>query len=145
MANRVGIRETRRIACDVMLTEEDVRTGRKRADGIGKGSHHIDIHESGLGQLRIPVENGGSYDIPWGCLLPQGLSNVMIAGRCISADRPAHGSVRVMGPCMAMGQATGTAAAQMVAGASLGDVREIEVDALRAQLRADGAILDGTH
>ena len=144
VANRVGIRETRRVACDVVLTEEDVHRGRKRADGIGKGSHHIDIHESGLGQVRIPVDNGGSYDIPWGCLLPQGLSNVMIAGRCVSADRPAHGSVRVMGPCMAMGQAVGTAGADMAA-RNLANVREIAVEGLRARLLADGAILSGTH
>jgi FAD-dependent oxidoreductase family protein len=144
VANRVGIRETRRIACEVVLTEQDVHQGRKRTDGIGKGSHHIDIHESGLGQVRIPVENGGSYDIPWGCLLPMGLRNVMIAGRCISADRPAHGSVRVMGPCMAMGQATGTAAAQMTAD-GLADVRDVPISELRARLEKDGAILTGTH
>ena len=144
VANRVGIRETRRIACDVVMTEDDVHRGRKRDDGIGKGSHHIDIHESGLGQVRIPVDNGGSYDIPWGCLLPENLSNVMISGRCVSADRPAHGSVRVMGPCMAMGQATGTAAALM-SRRGLDDVRGLDVQVLREQLRTDGAILDGTH
>ncbi len=144
VASRVGIRETRRIAGDVVLNEEDVHHGRKRADGIGKGSHHIDIHETGLGQVRIPVDDGGSYDIPWGCLLPRGLSNVIVAGRCLSADRPAHGSARVMGPCMAMGQAAGTAAA-LVAGDRLPGVRALPVETLRARLRAGGAILDGTR
>jgi hypothetical protein len=144
VASRVGIRETRRIHCDAVLSEDEVRTGLKREDGIGKGSHHIDIHESGLGQVRIPVDNGGSYDIPWGSLLPRGLANVMVAGRCFSADRPAHGSARVMGPCMAMGQATGTAAAMMAA-QGMGDVRAVDVQALRARLRADGAILSGTY
>ncbi|MGE0804954.1 MAG: FAD-dependent oxidoreductase [Burkholderiaceae bacterium] len=144
VANRVGVRETRRIACDGVLTERDVRHGRKRDDGIGKGSHHIDIHQSGLGQIRIPVEDGGSYDIPWSCLLPTGLRNVLIAGRCVSADRPAHGSVRVMGPCLAMGQASGTAAAWMSA-RRIGDTRGVDVAQLREQLRRDGAILDGTR
>lgn len=144
VASRVGIRETRRIHCDKVLTEEDVHRARKFEDGIGKGSHHIDIHESGLGQVRIPVDNGGSYDIPWGCLLPRGLSNVMVAGRCFSADRPAHGSARVMGPCMAMGQATGTAAALMVRGGQ-DEVRALDVQELRSKLRSDGAILSGTH
>jgi hypothetical protein len=144
VASRVGIRETRRIHCDAVLSEDEVRTGLKREDGIGKGSHHIDIHESGLGQVRIPVDNGGSYDIPWGSLLPRGLANVIVAGRCFSADRPAHGSARVMGPCMAMGQATGTAAAMMAA-QGMGDVRAVDVQALRARLRADGAILSGTY
>ena len=73
-----------------------------------------------------------------------GLVIVRGAGRCFSADRPAHGSARVMGPCMAMGQATGTAAAMMVA-RGLGEVRALEVQALRAKLAADGAILTGTH
>lgn len=144
VASRVGIRETRRIHCDKVLTEEDVHRARKFEDGIGKGSHHIDIHESGLGQVRIPVDNGGSYDIPWGCLLPRGLSNVMVAGRCFSADRPAHGSARVMGPCMAMGQATGTAAALIVRGGQ-DEVRALDVQELRSKLRSDGAILSGTH
>ncbi|HLU03716.1 MAG TPA: FAD-dependent oxidoreductase, partial [Advenella sp.] len=72
LAQRIGIRETRRIACDEVLTQDDVLSARKRKDAIGKGSHHVDIHEAGIGQLRIPVEGGGSYDIPFGCLLPKG-------------------------------------------------------------------------
>lgn len=146
LAPRIGIRETRRIQGDDTLTEQDVLRARKRDDGIGKGSHHVDIHQDGAGQVRIPVDDGGSYDIPWGSLLPQGLANVAIAGRCVSADRPAHGSVRVMGPCMAMGHATGLAAALLLkSGSATTDFRELPVADLRARLRADGAILDGTH
>ena len=145
LAPRIGIRETRRIRSDQVLTETDVLRARKRDDGIGKGSHHVDIHQDGIGQVRIPVDDGGSYDIPWGCLLPRGLSNVAVAGRCVSADRPAHGSVRVMGPCMAMGHATGLAAAMLHAEGATADFRALPVARLRERLRAAGAILDGTH
>ena len=61
-------------------------------------------------QVRIPVKDGLSYDIPFRCLLPPGLKNVIAAGRCISSDRGANGSLRVMGTCIATGQAAGMAA-----------------------------------
>lgn len=144
VATRVGVRETRRIEGVELLTQQDVLNARKREDGIGKGSHHVDIHQSGTGQIRIPVEGGGSYDIPWGCLLPNGLHNVAAAGRIISADREAHGSARVMGPCLAMGHAAGSAAA-MLWEIGADDFTRIDVRALRERLRAEGAILDGTH
>ncbi|MDX3904274.1 MAG: FAD-dependent oxidoreductase [Pigmentiphaga sp.] len=144
MAPRIGVRETRRLHGDATLLREDVLRARKRDDGIGKGSHHVDIHQDGTGQIRIPVDDGGSYDIPWGCLLPAGLDNVALAGRCVSADRAAHGSVRVMGPCMAMGEAAGTAAAMLVARGGRA-FRSLPVQDLRASLREAGAILDGTH
>lgn len=142
VAPRPGIRETRRIVGDDRLADEDVITGRKRSDGIGKGSHHVDIHGAGTDQLRIPVANGGSYDISWGTLLPQ-LSNVLAAGRCLSSERGANGSARVMGSCAATGQAAGLAGA-LVAQRGLTDVRELDVVELRDQLRGTGAVLDGT-
>lgn len=146
IASRVGIRETRRIDGACSLTEEDVLRARKRDDGIGKGSHHVDIHQSGTGQIRIPVDDGGSYDVPWGCLLPRGLDNVVAAGRILSADRGAHGSARVMGPCLAMGQAAGTAAALARAtGGGAPAFTRVDVQALRRALRDDGAVLDGTR
>lgn len=146
IASRVGVRETRRIDGEKSLTQQDVLQARKRDDGIGKGSHHVDIHQSGTGQIRIPVEGGGSYDIPWGCLLPKGVVNVAVAGRIISADREAHGSVRVMGPCLAMGQAVGTASAMLLqSGTARPTYASLDVQALRTRLRADGAVLDGTH
>lgn len=143
VAPRLGIRETRRIRGEYSLSREEVLEARKNADGIAKGCHHVDIHQDGTGQIRIPVAHGGSYDIPWGCLVPQKLANVLVAGRCVSADRDAHGSLRVMGPCLAMGQAIGTAAAFYVED-NLNDSRQIGVSALRERLRTGGAVLDGT-
>ncbi|OUS03994.1 hypothetical protein A9Q96_16945 [Rhodobacterales bacterium 52_120_T64] len=144
IAPRVGIRETRRIVGEYELTEEDVFTGRKSPDGIAKGCHHIDIHQGGRGQVRIPIANGGSFDIPFGCLLPKKLRNVLVAGRCLSADRAAHGASRLMGNCLAMGQAAGTATALFVQN-DLNDMRDLEVIDLRSILKSQGAILDGTH
>lgn len=144
VAPRVGIRETRRIMGDYKLTEKDVMDGRKFDDGITKGCHHIDIHQEGTKQVRIAVANGGSYDIPYGCLIPLTLENVLIAGRCMSADRPAHGSARLMGSCIGMGQAAGTAAAMMLR-EGLDSTRAVDPAKLRTRLKEHGAIVDGTH
>ncbi|QDZ12748.1 FAD-dependent oxidoreductase [Devosia ginsengisoli] len=144
IAPRVGIRETRRIIGDEVLTAEDVLTARKRDDGVAKGCHHIDIHGSGRDQLRQPIPNGGSYDIPFGALVAKGLENVMMAGRCFSASREAHGSARVMGTCMAMGQAVGTAAA-LTSSTQAGSLRDLPIGDLRARLKEQGAVLDGTY
>jgi hypothetical protein len=96
--------------------------------------------------VRIPVRDGGSYDVLWGCLLPKGVVNVAAAGRILSSDREAHGSARVMGPCLAMGQAVGTAAAMLLqSGTAERGFRAVDVGALRSRLTADGAILEGTH
>jgi hypothetical protein len=89
------------------------------------------------------IKDGGSYDIPYGCLLPRNTSNLLVAGRCLSATREAHGSARVMGTCMGMGQAAGTAAA--IAAAEGASLRQLSVAALRERLATQGAILDGTH
>ena len=94
IASRLGVRETRRIQGIETLTQNDVMQARKRDDGVGKGSHHVDIHQAGTGQVRIPVKDGGSYDIPWGCLVARDVHNVAAAGRILSSDRGANGSAR---------------------------------------------------
>ena len=145
IAPRIGIRETRRIVGEYRLIEADVMSGRRFDDVIGKGCHHIDIHGRGTEQVRIAVADGGSYDIPFRCLIPTKLSNVLVAGRCLSSDRAAHGTARNMGNCLAMGEAAGTAAAirteqnRDVAFAALPVVR------VQARLKQNGAILDGVR
>lgn len=143
-APRIGIRETRRIMGEYVLTGEDCIEGRKSESGIAKGCHHIDIHGEGTSQTRIPVRNGGSYDIPFGCLVPQRLRNVLTAGRCMSGTREGNGTARVMGTVMAMGQAAGTAAAMCITH-GLQNVRDIRLDMLRQTLKQQGAVIDGTH
>lgn len=146
VASRIGIRETRRVVGDYVLSTEDVLEGRKSDLGVAKGCHHVDIHGDGTIQVRIPVADGGSYDIPFGCLVPQKLENVLVAGRCLSATREAQGSARVMGGCMGMGQAVGTAAALSVsANWSAGDIRNLPVERLRSVIREQGGVVEGTH
>jgi hypothetical protein len=145
LSHRIGIRETRRVVGEYVLTGEDVLSARKRDDGIGKGSHHVDIHQDGTKQVRIPVADGGSYDMPYDMLVAKGIRNLYVAGRCMSADREGHGSARVMGPCMAQGEASGLGAALSIRTNRPGDLRSVDVGMLRSELKGQGAILDGTH
>ena len=145
MSPRIGIRETRRVVGDYVLSADDVLQARKRDDGVAKGCHHVDIHQDGMGQIRIPVAEGGSYDIPLGSLLPKGLENVVVAGRCLSASREAQGSARVMGSCMAMGHAAGSLTAMSASQSNHSRLRDIPVGRLRQALRDQGAVLDGTR
>jgi hypothetical protein len=124
------------------LTKDDVLNAKKRDDGVAKGGHEYDIHGKGKEHTRLQLKDGGSYDIPYGCLIPRGISNLLIAGRIISSTREAHSSARVMGTCMAMGQAVGTAASICAAGNLL--PRDVDIDNLRSILMEQGAILNGT-
>lgn len=144
LAPRIGIRETRRVIGEDTLTADQVVSGSKSENGIAKGGHHVDIHGAGKHQLRTPVKGGDSYDITYGCLVPQRLRNTLVAGRCLSSTREANGSVRVMGQCMATGEAAGIAAAIAVE-QGLKDTRSVPVHALRARLQIEGAVLDGTN
>ena len=112
----MGTRETRRIVGRECLTIDDVRTCRKSQRGIAKGSFYVDVHgpkgasQASYGDEQLP--KGDHYDIPYGCLVPQKIENLLVAGRCISIDHFALGSMRVMYQCMATGEAAGLAAAQ---------------------------------
>ena len=145
LAPRIGIRETRRIVGEHILSDEEVAEGRKSPDGIAKGAHEIDVHLSGTGHYRTPIRDGGSYDIPYRTLIPKNVANMFAIGRCLSSTRVAHSSARVMGTCLALGQAAGTAAAMGIKANDWdGDVRSIKVEQLRDVLRDQGAVLDGT-
>lgn len=144
-APRIGIRETRRVIGEEILKTDDVMAGRKRDDGVAKGAHHVDVHGSGTHQTRVAVAAGGSYDIPYGCLVPAGLGNVLMAGRCFSAEREAHGSARVMGTCIAMGDATGIAATMAASSNLPPDVRAVDVAGLRERLARQGDVVAGTR
>lgn len=139
IAPRLGIRESRRIIGEYYLTGDEVANGVSHKDGVCKGGHEIDIHGSKENHYRKTIKDGGSYDIPFGCLIPKGMKNVLMAGRCLSADRIAHSSARVMGTCMAMGQAAGTAASMCIRHKT--DPRNLDVSLLRATLIEQGAIL----
>ncbi|MDW7657736.1 MAG: FAD-dependent oxidoreductase, partial [Bacillota bacterium] len=79
------------------------------------------------------------YDIPYGCLVPQKIDNLLVSGRCISATHIAMASVRVIGTCFALGEAAGTAAALALADSV--DPRHLDVARLRKQLQKNGALV----
>ena len=83
-------------------------------------------------------KKGDSHGIPYRCLTPRDLKNVLTAGRCISTDEEAFGSLRVMPPCLVTGEAAGTAAA-LAASSSSHNVHSVDVADLRTILRSNGA------
>ena len=136
---QVGVRETRHIEGDYVLTEQDILKSRAFADGICCGAFAIDIHPP-EGKAQIFTGSGRSvYEIPYRALLPKGLGNLIVAGRSISATHAAFGSVRVMATCMACGQGAGTAAALLCE--SGGNSRGVDIAELRRRLVRDGQYL----
>jgi len=128
--HKIGVRESGRIEGEYTLTQEDVLAARRFDDAVACGCHHVDIHGRGTDQVRIPIPGGGSYHIPYRSMLPKGLRNVIAAGRCISSDRGANGTVRVMGTCLDTGQAAGRACAALLQN-KYRDFRQVESRALR--------------
>jgi glycine/D-amino acid oxidase-like deaminating enzyme len=140
LATSIGVREARRIHGDYRLTADDVLGARRFPDAIARCGAPIEDHSGGTDTVWRYIPDHGVYDIPVRCLLPTGLGNVVVAGRCLSASHEAHASARSNAQCMAMGQAAGTLAALGAAGGTT--PREVDVARLRRRLREDGAILD---
>jgi hypothetical protein len=140
---QVGIRETRRIEGLYTLTRADVENARRFDDGIARYSFFMDIHNpTGGGQEtheRLFIKGGHFFDIPYRCLVASRVANLLVSGRCISADHQANGAIRVMPPCFATGQAAGTAAAMAVRGGVA--PADVDVSGLRRALSADGCIV----
>jgi len=119
----LGVRETRRIMGRYILTADDVVSARKFEDGIARACFFLDLHDSPF-PPAMPLTHdykketrppeGDWYEIPYRCLVPKRIEGLLTAGRCISSDRVANGSLRVMPTCMFTGEAAGTAAALAV-------------------------------
>ena len=140
VSNQIGVRETRRIHGHYRLAREDVLEARDHPDGIARCGAPIEAHSAGKGDTRweyLPA--GRTYAIPYRCLVPRQIDNLLVAGRCLSATYDAHASVRSMAQCMAMGQAAGTAAALALRTAT--KPHTLNTDHLRTRLEADGVIL----
>ena len=137
----VGIRESRHVLGESVLEERDVIEGRVPEDSIALCSYPIDQHSGGkdAAGTRFVVPDGDFYGISYRCLVPRGVENLLVAGRCISATSAAAASARVMPPAMATGQAAGVAAAMAVRWAVA--PRALGGLAVAAALRADGAYL----
>jgi len=140
--NTIGIRESRRIMGDYVLTEEDLKSQRQFDDNICYGSFFVDIHcidGPGMDATAWRPPNGFKYHIPYRILLPQLVENLLTAGRCVSCTHLALGSIRVMVPCIGMGEAAGTAAALSLKRRTT--PRQLPIGVLQDQLRRQGGIL----
>jgi len=134
----VGVRETRRLEGLYQLTGSDIFSGKKFSDGIVCCDNAVDIvcRGSNNSEYTSLIKNGLYYQVPFRCLVPKHVENLLFAGRCISADSVAFASLRGMSTCMGLGQAAGTAAAK-----SIRDTRRIQninSEELILELREDG-------
>ncbi|MEN6346174.1 MAG: FAD-dependent oxidoreductase [Armatimonadia bacterium] len=137
-APMVGIRESRRIVGEYMLSADDFRAARKFEDGIAKSCYPIDIHNpSGVGVTLERLPDGEYHEIPYRCLVPQKVDNLLVAGRCISTTFEAQAAIRIEATCRAMGEAAGVAAALCVSEDC--SPRLLDTDLVLEALRQNGA------
>lgn len=135
-----GVRETRHIEGLYEISDDDVDNGRKFEDTIGQVCFPVDIHDPDTGQAAFyQIGGDGAFDVPYRSLVPRGLKNLLVAGRCISVDSYVHGATRNMAPCMVMGEGAGVATA-MAAEREV-NMEELDVAELQANLRARGVFL----
>ncbi len=156
----LGSRETRRIMGDYVLTIEDYSQRRSFPDEICRNAYGIDVHSSKEQALSLAgktieevkhiitqrtrdLGKGESFGVPYRCLTPRGIDNVLVAGRCISTDRQVNGSVRIMACCLNTGEAAGIAAAMTAL--DCGNVHSVDSNELRKRLKKHGAYLPDTN
>src|ERR1700736_5233688 len=139
-ATQIGVRESRRILGEYTLTADDVLHARTFEDAVARSAYPIDIHNpSGSGTTTHRLPAGASYEIPYRCLVPRGVDDLLVAGRCISTTHEALASTRLTPTVMTLGQAAGTAAAlSLRAGVS---PRALDAAILRERLVRDGVDL----
>jgi hypothetical protein len=141
VGTQIGIRETRRIEGKYILQINDAISGHKFDDTIALSGYPIDIHDpTGKGVQANTIEGDGSYAIPYRCLIPKVITNLLVAGRCISTSHEALATTRLTPSCMATGQAAGSAAALSI----LDDIapKDIEIRKLQHHLLDNGVILE---
>lgn len=141
-ANYLGIRESRRIRCEETLVLDDFFDQTPKPNEIGRYSYPIDIHpmtadNKGMSDFNRHVScrhsPGESYSIPYGCLVPKDIRNMLVAGRCIGADHSMQASVRVIPGCYITGQAAGIAAAVCIRDNT--DVRNADIAEVQKLLK----------
>lgn len=139
LSHQIGVRESRRIYGEYRLTKQDVLSARKFDDAIAICGAPIEDHHAGSSTKWEYLPDGETYGIPYRCLLPQQVDNLLVIGRCLSAEHDAHASVRSMGQCMAMGQAAGVSA--QLALENHTTPRDLPISSLQDKLRSIGAII----
>jgi hypothetical protein len=139
IAPQIGIRETRRVKGEVMVSEDDILECRDFADAIGVQGWPVEAHVAGDVKFVFARKARGYNQLPYRMIVPLGIENLLVAGRCASMTHEGQSSARVTGPCFVMGQAAGSAAAlALQAGVS---PRRLPVAQLQERLRRDGAWL----
>jgi hypothetical protein len=139
-ATQIGVRESRRIVGEYTLTRDDILERRTFEDAVARSAYPIDIHNpSGSGTTTQRLPPGTSYEIPYRCLVPRRIDDLLVAGRCISTTHEALASTRLTPTVMTLGQAAGTAAALALAAGVR--PRALDAHVLRERLIADGVDL----
>ncbi len=131
-----GVRESRRIVCDRMVTKSDIETGAKQDDGLFTVAQYVDIHRRDRKEAPIMVVKTVPYHIPYGALLPKGLENILVVGRCIGGEHEPLASYRIIADCMAMGEAAAIAAKFAIKGKC--SLRKIDVKKLVGEMSSRG-------
>ncbi len=135
---RIGARESRMIDGEYLLTSKDLLSFATFPDSVAVCCYDIDIHSpDGSGTSHYYFPNGKYYEIPYRTLIARGVSNLLVAGRCISTDHEAQASVRIMPTCSNLGEAAGIAAA--LALRCDGEVRSVCINDLQTVLVENGA------
>lgn len=141
IAPQVGIRETRRIGGLYSLSGEDIVGCADFDDTVGVNAWPMELHVAGKIEWGFfPDGSRGFCQLPFRMLVPNGVSNLLVAGRCASMTHEGQSAARASGACFAMGQAAGTAAA-MVAGGLNATVGQVDAAALQKKLADQGAYL----
>ena len=139
-AAEIGVRESRMIVGDYLLTEQDCKNCAKFEDAIAACNYDIDIHNpEGTGTSHYYFPAGEYYTIPYRSLIPMGVSNMLVAGRCISSDHGAQASYRIMPVVCCIGEAAGAAIGLAVKNNS--SVREVNTEELQKSLKKNGAYI----
>jgi hypothetical protein len=138
---QLGIRETRRVVGGYMLSGEDVLGCASFEDSIGVNGWPMESHVAGDVIFKFPPipESRGFNELPYRMLVPGGIDNLLMAGRCASMTHDGQSAARVSGACFAMGEAAGSAAALALSGNTI--PRDISVEKLQQALRGQGAFI----
>lgn len=139
IAPQIGIRETRRVTAAYMVSEDDILGCADFEDSIGVNGWPVEAHVSGDVVFKWQQQERGFNQLPYRMLLPKGVNNLLVAGRCAGMTHEGQSSARVTGPCFVMGQAAGTAAAMAIDGHH--SPAAVDVPALQRRLERDGAYL----
>jgi len=140
IAPQIGIRETRRVLGEYVLTDSDILGCRDFNDTIGIQGWPVEAHIKGdVKFVFAPRDSRGFNEIPYRIIVPKKVDNLLVAGRCASMSHEGQSSARVSGPCFIMGQAAGTAA-DLALQANVAP-RALDVAALQRRLLGDGANL----